>query len=608
MYKGVRKSEPKNYTMHQLKELQELKRDQNVIVKQSDKCKNLVIMDTEEYITKAKEITRTYENVTKNPTPKLEQETKALTKRTLKNKIPDDYLQKILPQHTRTAEFYGLPKTHKFGNPLRPIVSACGDPLDKLSWFLQNILTQILQFIPAHLTNTESYLSRMKSLFPAGLPSKSIVFSLDVANLYGSIPIQEGINAVMDLIETNLSKVNTYGTTVKDIRCLLTHVLNNNFLRFDSQTFKQVSGIAMGNRLAPPVAIAFMHSFETAFLSTLTYVPMLYVRYIDDILGVWTHGLDRLNHFVNLINTHHPSIRFTMEHTENTGTLAFLDTLITVFPSGKYTTELYFKPMAAPIILHYTSAHPKTTKKAVLNAEIHRALRVSSDHDSSQRSLNAVKQLFIQNGYPDDIVNRTIKNIRYRKREPKEKAHQKNIQIYMRLPYVNETIVSRVNGILRSSKTSIKPAWTNENTLKKKLVNSAFVKPPCPSGNKQCHTCTNGLRDKCNTKNAIYQITCNICQSQQQTVTYVGESTRPIRYRFNEHLSDARLRKTDTPLGEHILDKHSDLDNIQINKSFSIKLLDTGKDCADVKIKESLHIKKLKPQLNTMTSSWPLTR
>lgn len=63
-----------------------------------------------------------------------------------------------------------------------------------------------------------------------------------------------------------------------------------------------------------------------------------------------------------------------MEHTEHTGKLAFLDTLITVHPSGTYSTELYFKPMTAPIILHYTSAHPKSTKKAVLNAEIQRII------------------------------------------------------------------------------------------------------------------------------------------------------------------------------------------------------------------------------------------
>ena len=75
-------------------------------------------------------------------------------KRVLKGKIPDDYLQRLLPQHARTAEFYGLPKPDKPGNPLRPIVSPCGDPLDKLSWFLQTILTQLLAFVPAHLSNT----------------------------------------------------------------------------------------------------------------------------------------------------------------------------------------------------------------------------------------------------------------------------------------------------------------------------------------------------------------------------------------------------------------------------------------------------------------------
>ena len=197
LYRGVGKNEPINITAEQKKELDELKQDKSIIIKQSDKCKNLVIMDNEEYVTKVEQIIQTYENVKNNPTPKLEQDTKTLTKKTLKNKIPDDYLQKILPQHARTAQFYGLPKTHKSGNPLRPIVSACGDPLDKLSWFLHDILTQILQFIPAHLTNTESYLTRMKNLFPTGLPPNSIVFSLDVMNLYESIPIQAGINAVI---------------------------------------------------------------------------------------------------------------------------------------------------------------------------------------------------------------------------------------------------------------------------------------------------------------------------------------------------------------------------------------------------------------------------
>ena len=73
-------------------------------------------------------------------------------------------------------------------------------------------------------------------------------------------------------------------------------------------------------------------------------------------------------------------------------------------------------------------------------------------------------------------------------------ANKNTSQIYMRLPYINETIVRRVNGILRSSKAPIKPVWINKNSLQKRLVSSALIQPPCPSGNKKCHTCEHGWR------------------------------------------------------------------------------------------------------------------
>ena len=366
----------------------------------------------------------------------------------------------------------------------------------------------------------------------------------------------------------------------------------------------------MGNRLAPPVAIAFMHAFETSFLSTLTETPVFYARYIDDIIGVWTYGVDRLTHFFNMMNSHHPSIRLTIDHTGTAGKLAFLDTLITVSPSGAYTTELYFKPMTAPIILHYTSAHPMSTKKAVLNAEIQRAIRVSSNGPTTERSLQAITDLFTQNGYPEDIVRRSImtntpKFQQHNRKCKKNKKEQRTV--YMRLPYINETVVRRVNGILRGSKAPIRPVWINDHSLGKILISSALINPPCPSGNKHCHTCANGLQGKCNTKNVIYKITCKLCETEQRSQCYIGECTRPVRYRFNEHLSDARLRKQDTPLGEHILDSHTDLASSTINNAFRIEILDSGKDCAEVKIRESIHIRNLKPSLNVMQSSWPLT-
>ena len=607
VYRGVKKISL-NSTATQRKELETLKKDENITIKRSDKCKSLVVMDTSDYKSKAEAIVTTYDSVNKNPTTKLEEETKNLMKTTLKGKIPDDYLQRLLPQHTRTAEFYGLPKTHKSGNPLRPIVSACGDPLDKLSWFLQCILTQLLSFIPAHLPNTDTYLMKLKESFPNGLPPGSIIFSLDVSNLYGSIPIREGIEAVLTLVKRNLDHINMFGMTLSDLRTLLSHVLTNNYVRFGSNIFKQTSGIAMGNRVAPPVAITFMHILETGFMATLNFTPALYLRYIDDILGVWTHGIDRLNHFFNCINTYNHSISFTIESTFHTGQLAFLDTLITLYPTGEYTTELYFKPMTAPIILHFTSAHAMSIKRAVLNAEVKRALRVSSDKEAKNRSVERIKSLFEQNGYPASLLNKAIKNNMHRR--PPKKSSQSNrskaAETYIRLPYVNEDVVRRVSGILRKSGTTLKVAWTSGPTLGQKLITSAFSKPPCPAGQRHCHACESGLKGSCTKRNVVYKITCMMCRTNGRSEFYIGESTRPVRYRYNEHLGDARLRKTDTPLGEHIIDCHFGASNSDINSGFSIEILSSGRDCAEIKITESIHIRNLRPTLNIMRSSWPL--
>ena len=109
-----------------------------------------------------------------------------------------------------------------------------------------------------------------------------------------------------------------------------------------------------------------MHNLEPSFIKISPLKPSLLLRYIDDYFGVWVHGLKSLLDFYEQINSYHPKIKFTLEHTYYSGTLSFLDTMITVNPDGTYTTELFIKPMAAPIILHYESAHPLKTKRGAL--------------------------------------------------------------------------------------------------------------------------------------------------------------------------------------------------------------------------------------------------
>ena len=86
----------------------------------------------------------------------------------------------------------------------------------------------------------------------------------------------------------------------------------------------------MGNRIAPPVAISFMHVLESSFLSSLTLRPDFLVRYMDDYCGIWSHGVEHLKTFFEKLNNFNPAIKLTLEHTGESSEIPFLDTLLTI--------------------------------------------------------------------------------------------------------------------------------------------------------------------------------------------------------------------------------------------------------------------------------------
>ena len=193
-------------------------------------------------------------------------------------------------------------------------MSACDDPLDKLTWFLERIVTQLLPFIPAHLKNTSQYLTKLKDKFPDSLPSSDIIFTMDVQNVYGNVSTDEAIDSVCDMIHDHKDKIDLFGLTLESLRSLLRHCLQNNYVRFGDDFYKQTKGIAMGSRVAPPLAITFMHAVESLILASPVDQPVLYLRYIDDIIGVWTHGAKALDKYHQFVNSFHPSLKFSRKN------------------------------------------------------------------------------------------------------------------------------------------------------------------------------------------------------------------------------------------------------------------------------------------------------
>ena len=208
--------------------LRTLQKNDDVVIKQSDKCKGFVIMDKSTYLDKAQEILgdpTNYEKLTKNPVSKVEAETKRIFKSVSKDKLPEKIIKELTPNHSRTPVFYGLPKDHKPAVPLRPVISGCDGPTKKTSCLLERILKQLLKFVPTHLWNTQDFLNKINShVERQGIPEGAIFFSIDVINLYGSIPVAEVIEAVIEKLGTHVRVVDTFGQHQMMLKFSLTSV------------------------------------------------------------------------------------------------------------------------------------------------------------------------------------------------------------------------------------------------------------------------------------------------------------------------------------------------------------------------------------------------
>jgi len=144
-------------------------------------------------------------------------------------------------------------------------------------------------------------------------------------------------------------------------------------------------------------------------------------------------------------------------------------------------------------------------------------------------------------------------------------------------------------------------AWTNQQTLRKTLVRSALEPTPCPSGHRRCHACHAGLQQVCHTKNVVYELECGLCGEK-----YVGETKRPVRLRYNEHLRDGSNKTLDTPIGDHFSTRHPEQN--ATDTILQAKIIRRCTDEADRKQAESITIRDTTPSLNTYTASWPLLR
>ena len=143
-----------NITKQEIQALAELKKDQERVILKADKGVAIVIMDKKEYQDKAKALLEdqgTYQALKTDPTGRLKSKMINLLKKIKSEGGIDDILyKKLYPTGTVTPKFYGLPKIHKDGIPLRPIVSSRGSITYEVAKELARILKPQWAVPPPH--------------------------------------------------------------------------------------------------------------------------------------------------------------------------------------------------------------------------------------------------------------------------------------------------------------------------------------------------------------------------------------------------------------------------------------------------------------------------
>ncbi|MGL4482280.1 MAG: hypothetical protein ACRCTW_07105, partial [Lactococcus garvieae] len=192
--------ESSNLNKSELKALTQLKNDQTIHITRADKGNTTVILDKDEYNKKAIEHLRNgpYKEMTgQNSLAILNKFTARINSylRTIKEKLGQSVWFHLHPKSNRPARFYGLPKIHKDGIPLRPIIDFTTNPAYRLAKFLNPIIKPLQNNMVSNIKDSFDFVTKLNHFM---LADYETFVSFDITSLYTSVPVIAALSVIKD--------------------------------------------------------------------------------------------------------------------------------------------------------------------------------------------------------------------------------------------------------------------------------------------------------------------------------------------------------------------------------------------------------------------------
>ncbi|XP_064469727.1 uncharacterized protein LOC135384457 [Ornithodoros turicata] len=278
-----------------------------------------------------------------------------------------------------TLAMFFTAKTHKPEVPFRTIVSEKGTWQLHVSRFLLKDLRELDLGDPFAVRSSGEVIGLLEEL-----PSVGYLFSVDVVDLFYSVPHQELFRAVRDCIEVNglIAFQNASGLAVDNSMTLLEFYLGATVVQHEDRLFLQRRGICIGSCVAPVLCDIFLSEVDRGVRSVLDDGSVLSIcRYVDDFLVVVGRRADDCyENIVSVVLQHFDcggkGLSFTSELQAN-GRIQFLDLNIRV---GENRLCWAYHPRAKEDLLPFDSAQSKTVKRAIALLCLESALKKSCEH------------------------------------------------------------------------------------------------------------------------------------------------------------------------------------------------------------------------------------
>lgn len=545
-----------------------VKEHQELIITRADKGNVTVILYKNDYLSKLTDMlssSETYQAIDKPKTQSIQKQVNDMVTRWQNEGRITEGMGKHLRTYNGTpAKLYGLPKIHKSGTPLRPIVSSVNTPTYNLSKFLSNCINNFVGRTSTYIKNSEDFKEKISNIV---LPSNYILISLDVVSLFTNVDSKLVLRLVREHWK-EIKKLNGIKLTQIQFLDALKLVLENCEFTFNDLSFKQTFGSPMGSPVSPSIANLVMEYIETTVLQNSRIHTPFFYRYVDDIITA-VHK-DQVEDFVNLFNNFNQYIKFTVEKEENQR-IPFLDVLIHHNIDGTLYTDWYHKNTWSGRYLNFKSSLPLIYKINTITVLTEKILRLS-DKRFHKKNLAQLQTVLEQNGYTKRLIKKGMNKCIYKTTTIETQTEVNTQTKFVSLPYVKH-LFERTKFLLKPF--NIKAVGRPHI----KLGNSVFsnVKDKTPIEHQS---------------NIIYKAECD-CGA-----VYVGQTKQYLKTRVYQHIHDATKTKDNlSALSSHIKDtKHTvSLDNFSI--------LNKENNTNKRRVMEMILIKKHKNIINKQTDT-----